>query len=1114
MTFKRWSLALALGALAAVGCKASSGGGSPSGTDPRLRGLLVSGDAPSAMVPYYDQDRHLYNVILSSSITTASVTATPADAGVRSVTVAQLGVGTATVPGGTAVPFAVPDVGGTATLRVVSTTPDGKASAGYTLQVSRRTAVGTDGTMASLTDSLGRLTFAPATTTYAYNVLEAEADGYTLTPTTSDPLASLTVNGDPAVSGRPFAPTLVAGDNVFEFVVASEDGVSQSSTYTVTVTMVPKIPVTGVSLACPPYIGNGDVLAATMIPANATDTAVTWSSSDASIATFDDSGHVVVNKPTKQFDPPITLTATTHEGGFTATCDVHVLWFYDNFEDLPAGAVGPPGAQVRKWNLLPVAGPAGAFSITSDGSNVLLYTAGGTGGVLATLQDAAWPAAITGDYYVEARIKPLTNSTTANKQLYLVARYQDANNWYAAGLNMQTSSPSRVEMAKDTAGTVAAPSSWRFTNKQPVMGTWYTVRLEVVGASSSSDPAGPTLTMYLDGEKLGTVTDATAPLFASGKIGLFTNNKSFEIDEVKVGDPADKPVLLAISPNTSYAADVGETARVITVTAQKPNYTSGTYDADTFTAVSSDSTVVSVSISGSNVSLSPVGAGTATITFTSGSDPTLTRQITATVTQFVMPTATYSLAGRVSPVAAATGINADTRLSITFDSAPTMGTGSVRIYKVSDDSLVDVIKPTGETDSYGCPGQSAVRMLNVSLLKVSGNTLTIIPHHNKLAYGTAYYVAIPNGLVTGTSLALNGTAWVGIGKTGNWSFTTKAAPATSLASLTVDAGGAGDFSTVQGALDYFMQNATADAAVTVNVNDGTYDEPLFLRNKNNLTILGQSRTGAVIQFRNAEALNSGSGGSQPPGGLTPTGGRSVFLVEACDLLTLQNLTLKNTTPRSSSGAQAEVIYFNNDTGRLVAKQANFMSEQDTLQLKGYNWFYQSLIAGNVDYIWGFSHAALFENSEIRTIGDTANSTSGWYIVQARVASATDKGFVFLNSQITHGAGPVTGDVTTNVYLARAQNGAWSDQVVYVNCAMDTHIMPVGWYTGTASTPVYPNPNPATQTAGWREFGSTKLADGTPLDVSQRSTVSAQLTSATGYSTRAEVFSAISWNPTP
>jgi hypothetical protein len=48
-----------------------------------------------------------------------------------------------------------------------------------------------------------------------------------------------------------------------------------------------------------------------------------------------------------------------------------------------------------------------------------------------------------------------------------------------------------------------------------------------------------------------------------------------------------------------------------------------------------------------------------------------------------------------------------------------------------------------------------------------------------------------------------------------------------------------------------------------------------------------------------------------------------------------------------------------------------------LQLKGYAWFYKSLIVGNVDFIWGANHVALFEDSEVRSVGDSSTAASGW-----------------------------------------------------------------------------------------------------------------------------------------
>jgi hypothetical protein len=844
-------------------------------------------------------------------------------------------------------------------------------------------------------------------------------------------------------------------------------------------------------------VSKSDTLTPIFAPSNATDKGVTWSSANPAVATVDVSGVVTAVSVGQT-----VITATSHDGGFKATCTVNVfaLWFVDDFE----------GGN-DKWDLAPpVAGPDGAFSVADDGSKVLKYAAGKTGGVLATVKDTAWSGVTTGDYYVEARIKPQKNDSTGNKQLYLIARYQDPQNWYGAGLNVQASSAStQVEIAKMTAGTLSRPGQV----KKPIDmdTTWYTVRFEL---------KGQTLAVYLDGEMIKSVDD---PSFTAGKIGLYTANKSFEIDDVRVGDPVDRPVQLTINPSTSWNAEAEDAPRVVTVTAQKPDYTAGTYVADTFSVTSSDTAVVSTATKDNRVTLSPLKAGTANITFKSGTSPSLTRVIEATIApKFVQPTTTYSLTGKTAPAAGEAAAYIDTRLDITFDSAPTLGTaGSVRIFKKSDDSPVDVIRLSGETDSIGHSGQDQVRVVNVeALISVSGNTVTIRPHNDKLAYVTEYYVAIADGVITNATL--NGTAFNGIGKAGGWSFTTRAAPATTSTSLAVDDDGQADFRTVQGALNFFMKNASKDTAVTVQVKNGTYQELLFLRAKDKVTIIGESRDGVVLQYKNYESLNGGSGASQVAGSGTPNGGRAVFLVESSDLLTLDTLTLKNTMLRSkTASSQAETIYFNNDAGRLIAKNATFRSEQDTLQLKGYSWFYNALVEGDVDFIWGNNHVSLFEKCEIRSVGDTTNASSGGYVVQARSVAATDKGFVFLNSKLTHGAGPGGTDVPTGTgaatYLARSPGSSSSfDNVAFVNCQMDTHIIPVGWAYNTNDQPKS-NPETATAASGWREYGSTSLA-GVKLDLSKRVGGYTLTDSdvANGLSTRAQILSAFTggWNPEP
>jgi pectin methylesterase-like acyl-CoA thioesterase len=375
-----------------------------------------------------------------------------------------------------------------------------------------------------------------------------------------------------------------------------------------------------------------------------------------------------------------------------------------------------------------------------------------------------------------------------------------------------------------------------------------------------------------------------------------------------------------------------------------------------------------------------------------------------------------------------------------------------------------------------------------------------------------------------TNTSLGGTPFVGIGRAAGWSFTTKAgAPAGN--TLTVDDDGDADFRTVQGALNHAMQRFAKADPVTIDVRNGRYEELLWLNGKDNVTIKGESRDGVLISYTNYDTLNPGTGGSQSSTTTgTPSGGRAVMLVEASDMLVLDTLSLKNTTIRSGAiSAQAETIYFNNDSGRLIAKNASFYSEQDTLNLKGWSWFYRTLVEGNVDFIWGSSRAALFEESEIRSVGDSANASSGGYVLQARVPLATDIGYVFLNSSLTHGPGPgpLRGDVPSGAtWLARSPGGTSSwDNIAFINCRMDTHVAPAGWAGQGVNGQPAPNPTVARADAGWREYGTTDMA-GNPLDL--RARVGGYLLSETDvanrFASRDKVFAAYGngagWNPQP
>ena len=107
----------------------------------------------------------------------------------------------------------------------------------------------------------------------------------------------------------------------------------------------PAVKVTGVTISdssAEIFVGAGKQLSANVVPADATNKSVTWSSSDRSVATVDGNGLVKGVKAGQA-----TITVTTADGGFTAECTVtvevethKVTWIIDGVETTQTVAVG------------------------------------------------------------------------------------------------------------------------------------------------------------------------------------------------------------------------------------------------------------------------------------------------------------------------------------------------------------------------------------------------------------------------------------------------------------------------------------------------------------------------------------------------------------------------------------------------------------------------------------------------------------------------------------------------------------------------------------------------------------------------------------------------------
>ena len=397
----------------------------------------------------------------------------------------------------------------------------------------------------------------------------------------------------------------------------------------------------------------------------------------------------------------------------------------------------------------------------------------------------------------------------------------------------------------------------------------------------------------------------------------------------------------------------------------------------------------------------------------------------------------------------------DAPIVLEYDSTPTLGTtGLIRILdetgkevdridladmasvtiRESDGAMIPKTQITAEAtfntfmDALHC---GRYRIVHYTPLRIEGNKLIITLHNEALDFGKKYTLEM-EGVSKGV-------------------FTTATAP--SKTDIHVAADGSGDFCTIQRALSY-----AADGA-TIYVAKGTYREMLYMRDKKDISIKGDMERAVKIVYPNNESYEAGTGAAsstKPVLGRTigTSGGRGLFLIENCDNLLLDNLTIENTFGEQKG--QAEAIYFNsgNNTHRLSITNCALLSWQDTFLVKGRVWVYNCHIYGHVDYIWGYPAVCLFENCEIRSRG-------AGYIVQARVPNATDKGFVFLNCSFK-----AENDVADgSMYLARSGGSSdYFDNVAFVNCMMAPVIATTGWY----STPV-PNPSTPTATCGWREY---------------------------------------------
>ncbi|WP_258103436.1 pectinesterase family protein [Marinoscillum sp. MHG1-6] len=453
------------------------------------------------------------------------------------------------------------------------------------------------------------------------------------------------------------------------------------------------------------------------------------------------------------------------------------------------------------------------------------------------------------------------------------------------------------------------------------------------------------------------------------------------------------------------------------------------------------------------------------------------------------------------PENGAKNVNPDTHLVLNFKSKPTLGArGKIKVYDASTDELVDsldlsipagptipnkvkvpyipspyVYGPSTRTNANtvpGTPSGGAEPNLNEYQLTIIGGftdafhfypvivsdtTATIYLHHNLLEYGKTYYV-----LIDPEVLEVHDGSFNGISDKNEWRFTTKpSAPSEELTKIIVSADGFGDFNTVQGAIDFIPDDY--EKRMTIFIMNGVYQEIVYFRNKSNVTFLGESRDGVLVQYANNEVFNPHPQNiaTNEMKGTFPSR-RAVFAADNSTGIHLINLTILSLNDRP---AQAEGLLMNGE--RNIVKNVVVHGSGDALQVNGAVYLEDVEIKGFGDNVLGRG-PAFFRNCELIT-------THGPHMWIRNTHA--NHGNVFVNCIFR-----MEGDEETTIARTNdnRKGGYPYCEAVLLNCKLHG-IRTEGWgIDGKGISNIH-----------YWEYNSVNL-DGSPTDVSQRHPLSRQL----------------------
>lgn len=270
-----------------------------------------------------------------------------------------------------------------------------------------------------------------------------------------------------------------------------------------------------------------------------------------------------------------------------------------------------------------------------------------------------------------------------------------------------------------------------------------------------------------------------------------------------------------------------------------------------------------------------------------------------------------------------------------------------------------------------------------------------------------------------------------------------------------------NFPTIQAALNAAPVNA--QKPYRIFIAPGDYYEKLII-DKPNIHLYGAGAANTRIHY------DAYAGQEYSAGKIWGTAGSATLTLRAPGIA-LHQLTVENSfdflyndslQPNATErvgNTQAVALLLDSGSDTFFARDIALLGYQDTLYVNsGRSWFDRSLIAGNVDYIFGKGNA-LFTHSEIKTLERGRANFPHGYITAPSTQISDEYGLTFIHCKLTRAESVPDNSVplgrpwhpTTQFADGRYADPNAMGKAVFINTWMDAHITRDGWYSmnGTA-----------------------------------------------------------------